>query len=59
MTAKPSRKDVKDNYSMIPYFAVYMATWGATILSRSPPWFYRPIMRAVAYTFNSVKEIMS
>lgn len=57
MTQKPSRKSVKDNYSYTPYFPVYLATWGATMLSYTPPWFFEPILSAISYLLNVVKEI--
>lgn len=59
MTSKPSRKDIKDNYSMIPYAAVYLATWGATILSRTPTWVHRPILRMVNYIIHMTRETLN
>jgi hypothetical protein len=57
MTSKPSRKDVKDNYNKIPYFAVLAATWGATQLGYLPQWISRPTLRVIGYTLHLVKDV--
>ena len=59
MTEKPSRKSVKDNYNYTPYFPVYLATLGATVLSYTPPWFYEPILYIISYVLDTIREIQN
>jgi hypothetical protein len=57
MTQKPSRKEVKDNYSKIPYIAVLAATWGATQLGYLPQWISRPAVRIISYTIHLLRDV--
>ncbi len=55
-TQKPSRRDPQSRYRSMPYIIVYLATWGATVLSHTPTWFHRPILKTVADIIRIIGE---
>lgn len=42
----------------VPYCLIYVATWGATILSYFPKWFTDAAFYAVGYIMKYIKEVV-
>lgn len=58
MTEKPSRDAVGGRYTRVPYCLIYMATWGATVLSYFPKWFTDAAFYTMGYTIKHIKEVV-